>query len=154
MQARIAGVSFAVRTGEAAYVPLAHRYADAPTQLDREQTLQRLKPLLESAAHKKLGHHIKYDAHVLANHGIALAGIKYDSLLESYVLDSVASLHNMDALAEKYLNYKTIHYEDVAGKGAKQIGFEQVRVEDATRYSAEDADVTLRLHQTLWPRLR
>ncbi|HKT31056.1 MAG TPA: DNA polymerase I [Gammaproteobacteria bacterium] len=154
MQARIVGLSFAVKGGEAAYLPLAHRYVDAPPQLDRERTLQRLKPLLESAQHKKLGHHIKYDAHVLTNHGIALAGIKYDSMLESYVLDSVASLHNMDALAEKYLNYKTIHYEDVAGKGAKQIGFEQVRVEEATRYSAEDADVTLRLHQTLWPRLR
>ncbi|HKV97694.1 MAG TPA: DNA polymerase I [Gammaproteobacteria bacterium] len=154
MQARIVGVSFAVKSGEAAYLPLAHRYADVPPQLDRERTLQRLKPLLESAAHAKLGHHIKYDAHVLANHGIALAGIKYDSMLESYVLDSVASQHNMDALAEKYLNYKTIHYEDVAGKGAKQIGFEQVRIEEATRYSAEDADVTLRLHATLWPRLR
>ncbi|MGH8293254.1 MAG: DNA polymerase I [Gammaproteobacteria bacterium] len=154
MQARIVGLSFAVKSGEAAYLPLAHRYADAPPQLDRERTLQRLKPLLESAAHAKLGHHIKYDAHVLANHGIALAGIRYDSMLESYVLDSVASQHNMDALAEKYLNYKTIHYEEVAGKGAKQIGFEQVRVEEATRYAAEDADVTLRLHATLWPRLR
>ena len=154
MQARIVGLSFAVKSGEAAYLPLAHRYADAPPQLDRERTLQRLKPLLESAAHAKLGHHIKYDAHVLANHGIALAGIKFDSMLESYVLDSVASQHNMDALAEKYLNYKTIHYEDVAGKGAKQIGFEQVGIAEATRYSAEDADVTLRLHATLWPRLR
>ncbi|MDE2140333.1 MAG: DNA polymerase I, partial [Gammaproteobacteria bacterium] len=154
MQARIVGLSFAVKAGEAAYLPLTHHYADAPTQLDRKQTLQRLKPLLESAVHKKLGHHIKYDAHVLANHGIALAGIQYDSMLESYVLDSVASQHNMDALAEKYLDYKTIHYEDVAGKGAKQIGFDQVRIEDATRYAAEDADVTLRLHQTLWPRLR
>ncbi|MBU6469693.1 MAG: DNA polymerase I [Gammaproteobacteria bacterium] len=154
MQARIVGLSFAVKAGEAAYLPLTHHYADAPTQLDRKQTLQRLKPLLESAVHKKLGHHIKYDAHVLANHGIALAGIQYDSMLESYVLDSVASQHNMDALAEKYLDYKTIHYEDVAGKGAKQIGFNQVRIEDATRYAAEDADVTLRLHQTLWPRLR
>ncbi|MDE2108275.1 MAG: DNA polymerase I [Gammaproteobacteria bacterium] len=154
MQARIVGVSFAVKSGEAAYVPLAHHYADAPKQLDRDQTLQHLKPLLESAEHKKLGHHIKYDAHVLANHGITLAGIQYDSMLESYVLDSVASQHGMDALAEKYLDYQTIHYEDVAGKGAKQIGFDQVRIEDATRYSAEDADVTLRLHQMLWPRLR
>ena len=154
MQARIVGLSFAVTSGEAAYVPLAHRYVDAPPQLDRERTLARLKPLLESAQHAKLGHHIKYDAHVLANHGIALAGIQYDSMLESYVLDSVASQHNMDALAEKYLDYRTIHYEDVCGKGAKQIGFDQLPVAEATRYAAEDADITLRLHQTLWPRLR
>jgi DNA polymerase-1 len=154
MQAHIVGLSFAVKSGEAAYVPLAHHYADAPPQLDREHTLARLKPLLESAQHAKLGHHIKYDAHVLANHGIALAGIQYDSMLESYVLDSVASQHNMDALAEKYLDYRTIRYEDVCGKGAKQIGFDQVRVTEAARYAAEDAEVTLRLHQTLWPRLR
>lgn len=154
MQARIVGLSFAVKSGEAAYVPLAHHYVDAPTQLNREHTLQKLKPLLESAQHAKLGHHIKYDAQVLANHGIALAGIKFDSMLESYVLDSVASLHNMDALAEKYLDYHTIHYQDVTGKGAKQISFDQVPVDQATRYAAEDVDITLRLHQTLWPRLR
>ncbi|MGH8371226.1 MAG: DNA polymerase I [Gammaproteobacteria bacterium] len=153
MQAEIVGVSFAIKTGEAAYMPLAHRYADAPPQLDREQTLARLKPLLESAQHAKLGHHIKYDAHVLRNYAIRLSGIKHDSMLESYVLDSTASRHDMDSLASKYLNYKTIHYEDVAGKGAKQIGFDQVRIDDASRYAAEDADVTLRLHQTLWPRL-
>ncbi|HSC48435.1 MAG TPA: DNA polymerase I, partial [Gammaproteobacteria bacterium] len=154
MQAEIVGVSFAVKAGEAAYVPLAHRYPDAPTQLDRDKALQRLKPLLEDPRRAKLGHHIKYDAHVLRNHGIELAGMRYDSMLESYVLDSVASRHDMDSLAEKYLDYKTIHYEDVAGKGAKQIGFDQVRVEDAARYAAEDADVTLRLHQFLWPRLK
>ena len=154
MQAEIVGLSFAVKAGEAAYVPLAHRYADAPAQLDREQVLKRLKPLLEERQAAKLGHHIKYDAHVLLNYGIKLAGMRYDSMLESYVLDSVASRHDMDSLAEKYLDYKTIHYEDVAGKGAKQIGFDQVRIEDATRYAAEDADVTLRLHQTLWPELR
>ncbi|MGB9429115.1 MAG: DNA polymerase I [Gammaproteobacteria bacterium] len=153
MRAEIVGLSFAVQTGEAAYMPLAHRYADAPRQLDRERTLQRLKSLLESDTHAKLGHHIKYDAHVLRNHGVELRGIRFDSMLESYVLDSVAGPHNMDALAEKYLDYKTIHYEDVAGKGAKQIGFDQVRIEDATLYSAEDADITLRLHETLWPRL-
>src|SRR6185312_6023038 len=102
----------------------------------------------------KLGHHLKYDAHVLLNYGIRLAGMRYDSMLESYVLDSVASRHDMDSLAERYLNYKTIHYEDVAGKGAKQIGFDQVHIEEASRYAAEDADVTLRLHQALWPRLR
>ncbi|HEX6550664.1 MAG TPA: DNA polymerase I [Gammaproteobacteria bacterium] len=153
MQAEIVGVSFAVTAGEAAYLPLAHRYADAPAQLNREQTLARLKPLLESSKHAKLGHHIKYDAHVLRNYGIRLDGIRHDSMLESYVLDSTASRHDMDSLAGKYLNYKTVHYEDVAGKGAKQIGFEQVRIEDASHYAAEDADVTLRLHQTLWPRL-
>jgi DNA polymerase-1 len=154
MKAEIVGVSFAVKAGEAAYVPLAHRYADAPQQLDRDAVLARLKPILEDPKKQKLGHHIKYDAHVLSNHGIALAGMRYDSMLESYVLDSVASRHDMDSLAEKYLDYKTIHYEDVAGKGAKQIGFDQVRIEDAARYAAEDADVTLRLHQAIWPRLR
>ncbi|HET7395586.1 MAG TPA: DNA polymerase I [Gammaproteobacteria bacterium] len=153
MQAEIVGASFAIKSGEAAYLPLAHRYADAPAQLDREQTLARLKPLLESPSHAKLGHHIKYDAHVLRNYGILLDGIRHDSMLESYVLDSTASRHDMDSLAEKYLSYKTIHYEDVAGKGAKQIRFDEVRIDDASRYAAEDADVTLRLHQTLWPRL-
>jgi len=154
MKAEIVGVSFAVKSGEAAYVPLAHRYPDAPPQLDRDAVLKRLKPILEDPKKQKLGHHIKYDAHVLANHGIALAGMRYDSMLESYVLDSVASRHDMDSLAEKYLDYKTIHYEDVAGKGAKQIGFDEVRIEDAAKYAAEDADVTLRLHQAIWPRLR
>ncbi|HEU5399421.1 MAG TPA: DNA polymerase I, partial [Gammaproteobacteria bacterium] len=154
MRAEIVGLSFAVKAGEAAYVPMAHSYADAPKQLDRSMVLQRLKPLLEDPKRHKLGHHIKYDAHVLANHGVALAGLRYDSMLESYVLDSVASRHDMDSLAEKYLDYKTIHYEDVTGKGAKQIGFAEVRVEDATRYAAEDADVTLRLHQALWPKLK
>ncbi|HET7921946.1 MAG TPA: DNA polymerase I [Gammaproteobacteria bacterium] len=153
MQAEIVGVSFAVKSGEAAYLPLAHRYAEAPAQLDRERTLARLKPLLESTQHAKLGHHLKYDAHVLRNHGIELAGIRHDSMLESYVLDSTASRHDMDSLAGKYLQYKTVHYEDVTGKGAKQIGFDQVRIDTASQYAAEDADVTLRLHQTLWPRL-
>ena len=153
MQAQIVGLSFAVKAGEAAYLPLAHCYAGAPPQLDREMVLKRIKPLLENAAHAKLGHHLKYDAHVLRNYGVLLKGMRYDSMLESYVLDSTASRHDMDSLAGKYLDYKTIHYEDVAGKGAKQIGFEQVRIEDATRYSAEDADITLRLHQCLWPRL-
>ena len=153
MQAEIVGLSFAVESGEAAYIPLAHRYADAPEQLDRAAVLKQLKPLLEDPQRPKLGHHIKYDAHVLRNYGIELGGIRFDSMLESYVLDSVASRHDMDSLAEKYLAYKTVHYEDVTGKGAKQIGFADVRVEDATRYAAEDADVTLRLHETLWPRL-
>jgi len=154
MKAEIVGLSLAVKSGEAAYVPLAHRYADAPAQLDRKHVLELLKPILEDPKRLKLGHHIKYDAHVLQNYDIKLAGMRYDSMLESYVLDSVASRHDMDSLAEKYLGYQTIHYEDVAGKGAKQIGFDEVRVEDATRYAAEDADVTLRLHQALWPRLR
>ncbi|HLW75298.1 MAG TPA: DNA polymerase I, partial [Gammaproteobacteria bacterium] len=154
MKAEIVGLSFAVKAGEAAYVPLAHRYPDAPAQLDREKTLKRLKPLLEDPKRPKLGHHIKYDAHVLRNYGIEMTGLRFDSMLESYVLDSVASRHDMDSLAEKYLNYKTVHYEDVTGKGAKQIGFDEVRVDIAANYAAEDADVTLRLHQALWPRLR
>ncbi|HEY1774005.1 MAG TPA: DNA polymerase I [Gammaproteobacteria bacterium] len=154
MKAEIVGLSLAVKSGEACYVPLAHRYPDVPPQLDRAKVLAKLKPILEDPKRLKLGHHIKYDAHVLLNYGIQLAGIRYDSMLESYVLDSVASRHDMDSLAEKYLGYQTIHYEDVAGKGAKQIGFEEVRVEDATRYAAEDADVTLRLHQAIWPKLR
>ncbi len=154
MKAEIVGLSLAVKSGEACYVPLAHRYPDAPAQLDRAKVLAKLKSILEDPKRPKLGHHIKYDAHVLLNYGIQLAGMRYDSMLESYVLDSVASRHDMDSLAEKYLGYQTIHYEDVAGKGAKQIGFDEVRVEDATRYAAEDADVTLRLHQAIWPKLR
>ena len=154
MKAEIVGLSLAVKSGEACYVPLAHLYADAPPQLDRAKVLAKLKPILEDPKRLKLGHHLKYDAHVLLNYGIRLAGMRYDSMLESYVLDSVASRHDMDSLAEKYLGYQTIHYEDVAGKGAKQIGFDEVRVEDATRYAAEDADVTLRLHQAIWPKLR
>jgi len=153
MQAQVVGVSFAVKTGEAAYLPLAHDYADAPQQLDRDETLKRLKPLLESAKHKKLGHHLKYDRNVLLNHGIELNGIEHDTMLESYVLNSTASRHDMDSLAQKYLDYRTTHYEEVAGKGAKQIPFSQVRIEDATPYAAEDADITLRLHEHFWPQL-
>lgn len=153
MEAEIVGVSFATAPGEAAYVPLAHHYVGAPRQLDRDAVLARLKPLLESAAHHKVGHHIKYDAHVLFNHGIRLAGVRYDTMLESYVLDSSAGRHDMDSLAGRYLDHTTIHYEDVAGKGAKQKRFDQVPVEDAAPYAAEDADVTLRLHRALWPRL-
>ncbi|WP_018954685.1 DNA polymerase I [Thioalkalivibrio sulfidiphilus] len=153
MQAQVVGVSFAVQTGEAAYLPLAHDYPDAPTQLDRDETLERLKPLLESDKHKKLGHHLKYDRNVLLNHGIELNGIEHDTMLESYVLNSTASRHDMDSLAQKYLDYRTTHYEEVAGKGAKQIPFSQVRIEDAAPYAAEDADITLRLHEHLWPQL-
>lgn len=154
MQAEIVGVSFAVEAGKAAYIPLAHDYLGAPRQLDRDATLRKLKPILESADYGKIGHHIKYDAHVLFNHGIALDGVRFDSMLESYVLDSTAGRHDMDSLAARYLDVQTIHFEDVAGKGAKQIGFAQVEIAKAAHYAAEDADITLRLHETLWPRLR
>lgn len=153
MAAHIVGVSFSVTPGEAAYVPLAHDYAGAPEQLNRDQVLAALKPILEDTARPKLGHHLKYDAHVLANYGIALGGHLFDSMLESYVLNSVATRHDMDGVAEKYLGIKTIHFEDVAGKGAKQITFNQVDVERACEYSAEDADVTLQLHLALWPQI-
>ncbi len=151
MQAEIVGVSFAVEPGSAAYVPLRHDYPGAPDQLDRDTVLKLLKPLLEAESPGKIGHNLKYDAHVLANHGIALAGLRFDSMLESYVWNSVATRHDMDSAAERYLGLATIHYEDVAGKGAKQIPFSQVSVETAGEYAAEDADVTLRLHRTLWP---
>ena len=153
MQARIVGLSFSVEPGSAAYVPLAHDYPGAPEQLNREQVLASLKPLLEDLHLPKLGHHLKYDCHVLANYGIALAGQRYDSMLESYVLNSVASRHDMDSVAERCLGIRTIHFEDVAGKGAKQLTFNQVDVDKATEYSAEDADVTLRLHRALWPQI-
>jgi DNA polymerase I len=153
MQARIVGLSFAVTPGEAAYVPLAHDYPGAPAQLDRGQVLAALKPWLENPGKFKLGHHLKYDTHVLANYGISIAGQRYDSMLESYVLNSVANRHDMDSAAARYLGIKTIHYEDVAGKGAKQITFNQVDVDRATEYSAEDADVTLQLHRALWPQI-
>ena len=149
-EAQVVGVSFCIEPGQAAYVPLAHDYVGAPTQLARDTVLARLKPLLESERHPKLGHHLKYDAHVLANHGIELRGMAYDSMLESYVWNSVATRHDMDSAAENYLGIKTIHYEDVAGKGAKQIPFNQVSIERAAEYAAEDADITLRLHRTLW----
>ena len=153
MKAEIVGVSFAVAPGKAAYLPLRHDYAGAPEQLDRDTSLARLKPLLESDKHGKVGHNLKYDAHVLANHGITLRGMRFDSMLESYVWNSVVIRHDMDSAAEKYLGIRTIHYEDVAGKGAKQIPFSQVPVDKAAEYSSEDADVTLRLHQVLWPQL-
>jgi DNA polymerase-1 len=152
MRAEIVGVSFAVAPGRSAYLPLKHDYAGAPDQLDREASLAKLKPLLESEQHAKLGHHLKYDAHVLARHGIELQGMRYDSMLESYVWNSVQR-HDMDSAAERYLGIRTIHYEDVAGKGAKQIPFNQVPVDKAAEYSAEDADVTLRLHEVLWPQI-
>ncbi|MGO9945895.1 MAG: DNA polymerase I [Steroidobacteraceae bacterium] len=153
MQARIVGVSFAVTPGEAAYVPLGHDYAGAPPQLDLALVLAALKPLLEDLTKAKLGHHLKYDAHVLANYGIALNGQRFDSMLESYVLNSVATRHDMDSTAQRYLGVKTTHYEDVAGKGAKQISFSQVEVDRAAEYSAEDADITLQLHRAIWPQI-
>jgi DNA polymerase-1 len=149
MQAEIVGLSFCIEPGTAAYVPLAHDYAGAPDQLDRSRTLARLKPVLENPARPKVGHHLKYDAHVLLGAGIALAGMRYDSMLESYVLNSTATRHDMDSCARHYLGIETIKYEDVAGKGAKQITFNQVPVDTASAYAAEDADVTLQLHRLL-----
>ncbi|MEW5974105.1 MAG: DNA polymerase I [Pseudomonadota bacterium] len=153
MQAEIVGLSFAVQAGEAVYIPLAHSYPGAPDQLDRGAVLERLRPWLESERHAKVGQNLKYDAHVLANHGIALAGIAHDTLLESYVLDAGQLRHDLDALARRHLDHETLTYEQVVGKGAKQIPFAAVDVETATRYAAEDADIALRLHQVLWPRL-
>jgi len=153
MEARIVGVSFAIEPGRAAYVPLAHDYLGAPPQLDREEVLGRLKPLLEDEQQAKLGQNLKYDASVLANHGITLRGIRFDTMLESYVLDSTATRHDMDSLALKYLGHKTIHFEDIAGKGTRQLTFNQIKLEEAGPYAAEDADITLRLHGVLWPRL-
>jgi DNA polymerase-1 len=153
MCAEIVGVSFAIEAGKAAYVPLAHDYPGAPQQLNRNAVLQQLKPLLENPAKKKLGQNLKYDMSVLANHGITLRGIAFDTMLESYVLDSTGSRHDMDTLALKYLGYRTVHFEDIAGKGVKQLTFNQISIEQAGPYAAEDADITLKLHQTLWPRL-
>ncbi|MGZ8246963.1 DNA polymerase I [Methylomagnum sp.] len=151
-RAEVVGVSFAVEPGEAAYVPVAHDYPGAPAQLSREYVLDKLRPLLEDPHRPKLGQNLKYDANVLANHGLTLRGIVHDTMLQSYVLDSTGR-HDMDSLAENHLGHKTIHYEDVAGKGAKQIPFSQVGIEEATAYAAEDADITLRLHRHFWPKL-
>ena len=153
MRAEIVGVSFCIEPGTAAYVPLRHVYPGAPDQLERARVLAALKPLLEDAARGKVGHNLKYDAHVLANAGIALAGMRFDTMLESYVWNSVATNHDMDADAQRYLGLRTISYEEVTGKGARQISFDQVPIDKASEYSAEDADVTLRLHRALWPQL-
>jgi len=136
MAAQIVGLSFSAEPGHAAYVPVGHDYAGAPDQLDRNLVLEKIKPILEDPTRAKLGHHLKYDAHVLANHGIELKGMRYDSMLESHVLNSTATNHNMDSTAEKYLGVKTIRYEDVAGRGAKQLTFNQVPVDTAAAYSA------------------
>lgn len=153
MQAEIVGVSFAVEPGKAAYVPLTHHYMGAPEQLDRDAVLKALQPLLEDAKRAKVGHHIKYDAHVLLNHGIRLDGMRFDTMLESYVLNSTAGRHDMDSLAQRELAIQTVHYEDVAGKGAKQKRFDEIELETAGPYAAEDADITLQLHRSQWPRL-
>ncbi len=153
MVAEIVGIALSVDAGEGAYIPLSHRYPGAPDQLPRQAVLDRLKPWLEDPERKKVGHHLKYDSHIFRNHGIRLAGIEHDTMLESYVLNSTATRHDMDSVAAKYLSIRTTKYEDVAGKGAKQLGFDEVDVEVAGQYAAEDADVTLRLHRELWPRL-
>lgn len=153
MQASIVGVSFAIEAGCAAYVPLAHDYLGAPAQLDRNHVLNALKPLLEDPNKGKVGQNLKYDKHILANHGIELNGIKHDTMLQSYVLDSTAGRHDMDSLALRELSVQTVHFEDIAGKGAKQLTFNQIELDEASKYAAEDADITLRLHQAMAPRL-
>lgn len=154
MDAELVGVSFCIKEGEAAYVPVAHDYPDAPAQLSREFVLDALKPILESDKVIKVGQHIKYDKNVLANYDITLNGIGFDTMLESYVLNSTAQRHDMDSLALAYLGHKTIHFEEIAGKGAKQLTFNQISLEEAGPYAAEDADITLRLHNAIWTKLK
>jgi DNA polymerase-1 len=153
MQAEVVGLSLSVSAGEAAYVPVAHDYPGAPDQLPRDEVLGKLQAWLEDPECRKVGHHLKYDAHVLARHGISLRGMAFDSMLESYVLNSVATRHDMDSVARHYLGRETIHYEDVAGKGAKQLTFNEIDIDTAAPYAAEDADITLQLHETLWSQL-
>ncbi len=153
MRAQLVGFSFCVQVGEACYIPVGHDYPGAPAQLPIEDVLKGLKPILESAGCRKVGQHAKYDCNVLSNYGIEVQGIAFDTMLESYVLNATANRHDMDTLAKRWLDYDTVHYEDVAGKGAKQIPFSQVDLDTACRYAAEDADVTLRLHRALWPQL-
>ncbi|MCX7129654.1 DNA polymerase I [Aeromonas sp.] len=153
MEARIVGVSFAVEPGKAAYVPFGHDYLGAPVQLTEAVVLGKLKPLLEDPTRLKVGQNLKYDRNVLLNHDIDLQGIAYDTMLESYVLNSTASRHDMDSLAKRYLGVETTSFEDIAGKGVKQLTFNQIELEQAAPYAAEDADITLRLHQTLWGQL-
>ena len=166
MDARIVGVSFCTRAGKAAYLPLAHDYIGAPKQLNLEQTLLKLKSLLEDQTVLKVGQNLKYDRSVLLNHGIELKGIRHDTMLESYVLDSVSNRHDMDTLCQKHLNHSTVKFEDIAGKGKNQLTFNQIKIEDtlsddgsvssrgAAYYAAEDADMTLRLHNFFWPQLK
>ena len=153
MEARIVGLSFSFEPGRSAYIPLTHRYAGAPTQLPIDAVLRRLKPWFEDPTRKKVGQNVKYDQHVLANYGIALAGVAHDTLLQSYVLESQRQ-HDMDSLAWRHLGVKTISYADVAGKGAGHIGFDQVSIDKAAEYSGEDADLTLQLHGALYPKVR
>ena len=153
MEAELVGISLAVEAGEAAYIPVAHDYPGAPDQLDRDWVLAEMKAFIEDPEKNKVGHHLKYDAHIFARYGLSMRGMAYDSMLESYVLNSVATRHDMDSVAGYYLNVDTIHYEDVAGKGAKQLTFNQVDLEQAAPYAAEDAEITLRLHEHLWQRL-
>ena len=154
MEAELVGISLCVEVGEACYIPLAHVYDGAPVQLDKASVLATLKPILEDPKIGKIGQNIKYDAHVFIGEDIRLRGIAEDTMLESYVLNSTASRHNMDALAKHYLNYETIHYEDIAGKGAKQRRFDEIPLEEASDYAAEDADITMRLHEILSAQLR
>ena len=153
MDAKIVGVSFAIEAGKAAYIPCGHDYMGAPEQLPIEWVLQELKTILEDASKIKIGQNLKYDRSVLLNYGLELRGIVFDTMLESYVFNSIGSRHNMDALAQNYLNYKTVTFEELAGKGVKQLTFNQLKIEDAGHYAAEDADITLRLHQFFWPQL-
>lgn len=153
MQALLVGVSIAVKPGEAAYIPFGHDYLGAPKQLDKDAVLAQLKPILEDPSIKKVGQNLKYDMSVLAQHGIQLAGLAFDTMLESYVLDSVATRHDMDSLADHYLDETTTSFSDVAGKGATQLTFNQVALEQAAPYACEDADITLRLHEALWPQV-
>jgi len=153
MKAELVGLSFAIEAGKAAYVPLTHDYMDAPQQLDLEWVLAQLKPLLESQTLAKVGQNLKYDANVLIKYQIKLQGIDFDTMIESYCFNSIATRHNMDALADKYLAYKTVHFEDIAGKGKKQLTFNQIEIEKAGHYAAEDADITLRLHQAIFSQL-
>ena len=149
MDAEVVGLSFAVEPGEAAYLPVAHDYEDAPDQLSRDEVLEKFKPLLESTDIKKIGQHLKYDRNVLLNHGIDLRGIEHDTMLQSYVCDAAANRHDLDVLAKKYLDVKTTKFEDIAGKGAKQLTFNEIEIEPAADYAAEDADVALQLHNQL-----
>ncbi|ADJ61979.1 DNA polymerase I [Herbaspirillum seropedicae] len=152
MQAELVGISLCCEPGRAAYIPVAHNYQDAPVQLSRQHVLEKLKPWLEDASKPKLGQHLKYDSHIFANYGVRLAGVKHDTLLESYVFESHRP-HDMDSLAARHLERKTITYAEVCGKGASQIGFNEVAIERATEYAAEDAEVTLALHQAMWPQI-
>jgi len=154
MRAELVGLSFAIKPGEAAYVPVAHAYPGAPDQLERAWVLEQIRPLLEDPGRAKVGQNLKYDMSILARSGIAMRGIAHDTMLESYVLDSTGTRHDMDSLAKKYLDHDTIHFEHIAGSGSRQLTFDQIPLDTAGTYAAEDADVTLRLHQTLWPKVQ